>query len=116
MKKTKFNKKELKLFSNIIASRIAETKEQLSSVQGLLKSQKAFKKSKDLKNDIDNSVTRNTEILKSMKRNSKIRLQKLQDAVKRIKAKTYGRCLKTGKMISKKRLLAMPEATTVISL
>lgn len=111
MKKTKFNKKELSLFSEIIDSRIKDEKGQLKSVSKILKDQKKFKASADLKDDSDVSIIRNAEMLKSMKRKTENKLKDLESAKQRIKNKTYGICRKTGKMISKDRLLVMPEAT-----
>lgn len=114
MKKTKFNKKELSLFNDLIKNKIKEEKDKLKSVKKLRSDHKKYKTSLDLKKDKDNSVIRNAEMLKNMENRSKKLLSNLENAQKRIKNKTYGICQKTGKMISKRRLLVKPEATKCI--
>ncbi len=114
MKKTKFNKKELTLFGSILQNRIKEQKKELKSVNKLLKDQRKFRASTDLKDDHDASITRNGEMLKSMRNRIDKRLSKLNSALDRVHNKTYGICSKTGKMISKKRLLVLPQAETII--
>ena len=114
MKKTAYNKKELTIFSSIIAKEIKDQSKQLNSVSKLLKDQKKYRNSTDLKDDHDKSIKRNTEMLKSMRARTAKKLDKLKSAKKRIANKTYGICRKTGKKISKQRLLVMPEATTRI--
>lgn len=114
MKKTKYNKKDLTLFSSIIATKIKEEKKQLKSVSKMLKDQQKYRASVDTKSDHDGSIKRNTEMLKSMKARTSKKVDNLNSAMKRIANKTYGVCRKTGKKISKQRLIVMPEATTWI--
>ena len=111
MKKTKFNKKELRLFESIIDNRIKEQNKEMKTISKLVKEQEKYKASVDLREDRDVSITRNAEMLSSLRRRTKKRLAKLNGAKERIANKTYGICSKTGKMISKERLFVIPYAT-----
>ena len=54
------------------------------------------------------------ERLETMSTRQEKHLQHLEDALTRIKGGDYGVCQETGKLISKERLLAMPNATLSI--
>lgn len=115
MKKTKFNKKELNIFSTMIKNRLKEEKDQVKSTTKLLKDHKAYQASVETENDHDASTIRNKEMLRNMKRRAERKVNRLDEALVRIENKTYGRCQRTGKMISKDRLMIVPEARLSMS-
>lgn len=115
MKKTKFKKKELTVFSSMIKNRLKEEKSQLKSTTKMLKDHKSYQASDKADNDHDASTLRNKEMLRNMKRRAERKVNRLDEALVRIKNKTYGRCQRTGKMISKDRLMVLPEARLSMS-
>lgn len=59
----------------------------------------------------DSSTNNDIEFLNNMAIRQRKYIQDLENALIRIKNKTYGFCLTTGKLIEKRRLLAVPTAT-----
>lgn len=114
MKKTEFTKKEISQFKELIKNKKKRNSKELKSMRALLKDQKEYVKSSEMGFGSDASKIRNREMLKRMRTRMVNKNKKLESALERIKAGTYGRDIRTGKMISKQRLLAKPQATRSI--
>lgn len=81
----------------------------------MIKDQKKYIKDTDMDFGSDASKIRNFEMLKRMRSRMVSKDEKIQDALDRIKAGTYGRDIRTGEMIPTQRLLAKPHATRAIT-
>ena len=86
MKKTKFNKKELTIFKSIVKNRLKEENDQLKSLKTMISDHKSYKSKNKSDNDHDASITRNSEMLKSMKRRTLAKVKDLESALDRIKS------------------------------
>jgi len=111
MKKTKFTKKEVSLFKDMINTKMKRNKKELETINNLIKDQKKYIKNSEMSFGSDASKIRNREMLKRMRSRMVKKNEKYEAALGRIKAGTYGRDVRTGKMISTERLLAKPQAT-----
>lgn len=114
MKKTKFSKSEIKEFKKLIKSKLERNKKELFSLRKMIKDQKKYIKDSEMNFSSDASKIRNREMLKKMRSRMVKKNERLEEALDRIKAGTYGRDVRTGKMISKGRLLAKPQARRAI--
>lgn len=63
----------------------------------------------------DSSIANDLELLNEMAIRQRKYIQDLENALVRIKNKTYGICVVTGQLIDKKRLLAVPTTTKSIA-
>ena len=117
MSKTRYSDEELEEFKALIDSKIAEAKIDLEGLKGSLSH-------KDDHGTDDTSPTFNMmedgagtlsreEVAQLAARQEKF-IQHLENALIRIKNKTYGVCRVTGKLIQKQRLMAVPHATLSI--
>jgi len=59
----------------------------------------------------DSSINNDVEMLNNMAIRQRVHIQDLQNALVRIKNKSYGICIVTGDLIDKRRLLAVPTTT-----
>jgi RNA polymerase-binding transcription factor DksA len=59
----------------------------------------------------DSSINNDVEMLNNMAIRQRVHIQDLQNALVRIKNKSYGICIITGELIDKRRLLAVPTTT-----
>jgi len=59
----------------------------------------------------DSSINNDVEMLNNMAIRQRVHIQDLQNALVRIKNKSYGICVITGELIDKRRLLAVPTTT-----
>ncbi len=59
----------------------------------------------------DSSINNDVEMLNNMAIRQRVHMQDLQNALVRIKNKSYGICIVTGELIDKRRLLAVPTTT-----
>ena len=59
----------------------------------------------------DSSINNDVEMLNNMAIRQRVHIQDLQNALVRIKNKSYGICIVTGELIDKRRLLAVPTTT-----
>lgn len=114
MKKTKFSNKEVKLFKDLLTTKKKRNEKELKTISELIKDQKKYIKDSDMSFGSDASKIRNQEMLKRMKTRMVRKDEKYQAALERIEAGTYGRDIRTGKMMSTERLLAKPQATRSI--
>ena len=111
MAKTKYTKAELKKFEKNILSKISEITDNISAVR----STSSSKSSVFLENNTEdhNEGAEAHEVEKSfllMSRESDY-LTNLEKALQRIKDGTYGICEISGELISKERLMEVPNAT-----
>ena len=111
--KTRYSETEFLEFDELIVGKLNEAKKQLKicSSQLIESSQSPDSKIKGLDDGVG---TRDNERLMTMVGRIKKHIQHLENARIRIKNKVYGVCRKTGKLISKERLKAVPHATLSI--
>lgn len=110
---TRYSDKELDFFKNILEEKRSICMEQINSYQTQL--DEITGNGKD-ENSIDNSGydTQIEYIISSIGR-SKRYFYELENALTRIKHKSYGICVVTNKLIDKKRLMAVPTTTKSIA-
>lgn len=110
---TKYNKKDLDEFEQVISAKLKIAREQLDyyvkQIEELAESPEAKVKGLD-----DGIGTIESERLYTMANRQKKLIRHLENAMLRIKNNTYGVCRVTGKLIPKERLLAVPHATLSI--
>ena len=108
---TRYNDEELNEFRRLINGKIKEAREELEFYQ------EAMRESELNDDDIkftgmeDGGHTNEKEHLSNMANRQIKFIQNLENALIRIENKTYGICRKTGNLIDKKRLMAVPHAT-----
>ena len=99
--KEQMKQKLLEMKNELIQNLIQENEE----VKEILESQKNPKDSAELaSDDVD------IDILDKISTHDQQKLQLISSALTRIQNGNYGKCLKTGKSISKERLIALPYA------
>lgn len=64
--------------------------------------------------DDQSTTIQNDEVINRLEKIDSIELESINDALKRIKSKVFGKCTSCGNAISKKRLKAMPYAANCI--
>lgn len=105
---------DLAEFKKLIEEKIVKARTELSYLQGLITRQDDSG-TEDTENRYasmeDGSVTNQREQLNQMAGRQINFIGHLENALVRIENKTYGICRVTGKLIDKKRLLAVPHAT-----
>jgi DnaK suppressor protein len=111
--KTRYSDDELKEFEQLLDDKLSKANEQLKfyleQIQELSENDDSKLKGLD-----DGMSSVETERLYTMAARQKKLIQHLQNAKLRIRNKVYGVCRVTGKLISKKRLMAVPHATLSI--
>lgn len=109
---TRYSDDELAEFQEIIEKKIAQTQEQLESLQGQI-----IEISENTSDEHggdwvdDSSINSDMEMLNNMAIRQRKYLQDLNNAMLRIRNKVYGVCVVTGELIDKRRLLAVPTTT-----
>ena len=106
----RYSEADLKMFKKLIEDKIALAEEQVKSLEDqVLELNESLQTSgADLG---DNSAYTEVEFLTTLIFRQKKHIQDLENALLRIKNKVYGICSLTGKLIDKKRLLAVPTTT-----
>ena len=112
--KSPYSDKELSYFRKNLKKGKKSLDKEVDSLAKLIKDQERYVAQTDLDFGSDASQIRNVEMLKNMRRRTISRQKDYRDALRKIKNGIYGICEKTGKKISKQRLMAMPEARTCI--
>ena len=114
MAETKYTEKELKEFKELIEMKLELAQEDLSQLRSSM-SHKDDNTTEDtaptFKMMEDGSETMSREETASLAARQEKFIQNLQNALLRIKNKTYGICRVTGKLIPKERLKLVPHAT-----
>ncbi|MEN0004041.1 MAG: TraR/DksA family transcriptional regulator [Bacteroidota bacterium] len=108
----KYSDAELAEFKALIDKKIAKTEVQLSQLEEEIR-ETTENTSDDHGGDWvdDSSNNSNIEMLNNMAIRQRKHLVDLRNALLRIGNKTYGICVVTGKLIDKKRLMAVPTTT-----
>ena len=114
-KKKKYSEKKLKKFKKLIQKKLKRSGAELKSLKGLRLDQKKYIAQADMSFSDDSRRYENRAIMDSMVTRLKRKNKKLKAALARIENGTFGICKKTGKLISEKRLQALPTATTCMS-
>ena len=117
MIKNRYTKKELKEFEKIILDKIEQATKELEFIkESLLRTNIAGTDTTQgaLKTLEDGADTLEKENLSQLAGRQQKFINKLQNALIRIKNGTYGICKDSGKLISKARLKAVPHATQSI--
>lgn len=108
----RYSDAELEEFRLMILDRLHHAKEELDDLRGqILDITESLEG--DFGNDYvdDSSVVTDLEMLNNMAIRKRKYIQDLENALIRIKNKTYGICTITGELIDKKRLIAVPTTT-----
>tara|TARA_Y100001970_G_scaffold115519_1_gene143978 strand:+ start:669 stop:1052 length:384 start_codon:yes stop_codon:yes gene_type:complete len=110
-KKTKWTKAELKMFEENILKKIAEVNESIEGVRSTTTPTNSVfiqEKSEDFNEGTEAHEVEKNFLLMSRESDYLVNLQK---ALQRIKDGTYGICEISGELISKERLMEVPNAT-----
>jgi RNA polymerase-binding transcription factor DksA len=113
---TRYPDSELEEFRVIIQDKLEKTTAQYQNVLVQIKEiteNTSGDYTKDL-SDFSSSQTE-VELLNSMASRQRLYIQDLQNALARIRNKTYGICFVTGMLIEKRRLLAVPTTTKSVA-
>ncbi|NND32866.1 MAG: hypothetical protein HKN76_09765 [Saprospiraceae bacterium] len=112
--KSPFTEKEIKYFRKILKKEEKAIDKEIAAVRQLLDDQKYYIERTEMDFGSDASKIRNREMLQKMHKRLRARKKDHADALQKIKSGRYGICEKTGKKISKQRLMALPTARTSI--
>lgn len=109
---TRYSDEDLAEFKKIIDQKLDLAKENLQGLESQLLEVTENNFDEFGGDWMDDTETNNElEYLNNMIIRQKKYIQDLDNALVRIKNKTYGVCVVTGKLINKKRLMAVPHAT-----
>lgn len=111
--KTHYNDKELDEFKTLITEKLEVAKQELIYLQKQIKESSGDSSENNIGLD-SGAGTSEKEYLNKMAGRQTQYIQHLENALIRIKNKTYGLCRETGKLISKERLKAVPHTTLSI--
>jgi RNA polymerase-binding transcription factor DksA len=113
---SRYSDAELEEFRLLITDKLEKTTEQYQNILVQIKEiteNTSGDYTKDL-SDFSSSQTE-VELLNSMASRQRAYIQDLQNALSRIRNKTYGICVVTGSLIEKRRLLAVPTTTKSVA-
>lgn len=116
-KKERYSDKELAEFKELIDNKIIEARNDLKGLKSSLSHSDDHgtdDTSPSFKIMEDGSTTLTREEIAQLAARQEKFVQHLENALVRIKNKTYGICRATGKLIPKERLRAVPHATLTI--
>jgi DnaK suppressor protein len=111
--RTRYSDEELNEFRTLIEQKLTRAKEQLKFYLDQL-AEVADNPDHKIKALDDGIGTAENERLSDMAGRQRKLIQHLENAMVRIKNKTYGICRQTGELIAKERLRAVPHATLSI--
>lgn len=112
-KKTSYTDRELKVFKKVIDEKLESARIEFEKLQLEIKDYNAQGNSKIMTFD-DGAGTMQKEQLNNLASRQVQFIKHLENALIRIKNKTYGICRVTGDLIKKERLMAVPHATLSI--
>ena len=112
-RKTRYSDKELEKFKALITKKLEKAREELTFYKNQL-NDRADNPDSKLKGLDDGNGTAEAERLTELAARQGKYIKHLENALIRIENKVYGVCRVTGKLISKKRLMAVPHATLSI--
>ncbi len=109
---TRYSDEDLKGFEDVINAKLNRTYEQLESLQAqVIELEESIEDSAGAHYMNDGNVSEQLEFLNGMIYRQQKHISDLEKAMMRIKNKTYGRCVMTGELIDKNRLMAVPTTT-----
>ncbi len=110
-KQTRYSDQELEEFKTLLEGNLEKSTLDYESLVEQIR-ELGEKKDSEKSDMFDNSAAQTeTEMLQRMAHRTQKHVQNLQNALSRIRNKTYGVCFKTGELIDKKRLRAVPTTT-----
>lgn len=114
--KTRYSSAELAEFKELIQTKLKDAREQMDEYRRQIRRAEEGEGDFDYKyNGLeDGTFTAEKEYLNQMASRQVTFINHLEKALVRIENGTYGICRKTGKLISKQRLKAVPHATLSI--
>ncbi|MFN7118042.1 MAG: TraR/DksA family transcriptional regulator [Saprospiraceae bacterium] len=108
----RYSDAELEEFKQLILDKLTKAKEQLASLQEQILDITENTSDEHGGDWVDDSSINNeVEMLNNMAIRQRMYIKDLENALVRIKNKSYGICSITGQLIDKKRLLAVPTTT-----
>jgi len=107
---SKFSKSELKEFEDLLKSKQEKLQGQIQDITDQLKAM-SDNGTNEFSLDDSSSQIQQKEYLHNLKFRHQKHLRDIENALIRISNQTYGVCMITGKMIDKKRLMAVPTTT-----
>lgn len=110
--KKRYSEQELEEFKEIIEQKLEQARKDIKILRSLL-NDNDMPQTKIVSFEDSASTYSKESNLKLISRLERF-VRDLENALIRIENKTYGICRKTGKLISKKRLMAVPHATLSI--
>ena len=110
---TRYSDADLAAFKVLIESKLDHAKQQLGFYLGQLE-ELAQSDDRKIRGLDDGIGTAEKERLNTMAARQRKHIKHLENAIIRIHNKSYGVCRQSGKLISKKRLMAVPHATLSI--
>ncbi len=114
LEKNYYTDEELQEFKDIILKKLNTAKDEFNYLQEQIKNSGEELQDGKLNGLVDGSSTLEKEHLNKLMARQAQYIQNLNNALIRIKNKTYGVCRITGKLIGKDRLRAVPHATLSI--
>lgn len=111
-KLTRYSDADLEEFRTIVETKLSKAREELKYLQ-----EQILEITENSGDDHggdwmdDSNINNDIEFLNNMAIRQRKYIQDLENAFTRIRNKTYGVCLVTGKLIDKRRLIAVPTAT-----
>ena len=110
--KTRYSDFELEEFKAVIETKLAKAREQLDDLQEQMMEMTDNNSDEHGGDWIDDSSYNSTmEMLNTMAIRQRMHIRDLENALVRIRNKTYGVCVISGELIDKKRLMAVPTTT-----
>lgn len=107
---SKFSKDELKEFEDLLTSKQEKIQRQIQDITDQLKAM-SDNGTNEFSLDDSSSQIQQKSYLHNVKFRHQKHLRDIENALIRITNQTYGVCMVTGKMIDKKRLMAVPTTT-----
>ncbi|MGL6022064.1 MAG: TraR/DksA family transcriptional regulator [Chitinophagaceae bacterium] len=106
----RYSDADLEKFKQVILAKIDRSKAELAYLQNLIKNKEDISQKAFVNADDGIAVQEHEQLVQMAGRQVEF-IKKLEEALIRIENKTYGICRVIGKLIDKKRLLAVPHAT-----
>ncbi len=114
--RSRYSDAELEEFKQLIVDRLTKAKEQLRALQMQIMDTTENSRHDQGGDWMDSSgLNSELEMLNTMALRHRKHIQDLENALIRIRNKTYGVCVITGTLIDKKRLMAVPTTTKSLS-
>ncbi len=107
-----YSNEELKVFEVLITTKLEKAYGQLESLQlQIIEMEESIEDSSGIHYMNDGGYTEQVGFTNAMAIRQQKHIADLEKALMRVKNKSYGRCIITGALIDKKRLLAVPTTT-----